>query len=91
MTRAAIEAQALAPIADGIWRPQLVGERQAFVCQRIFTNGELGGASLSRETYGARLQGPDGLRFSPLYIFGEADAQAQCDQLNRKEQSNAEG
>ena len=85
MTRAAIEAPAPAPVADGIWRPKFLEERQAFICHRFFRAGDRGTEVWEQtigETYGARLQAPEGSRFSALYIFGEADAQAQCDRLN---------
>ena len=64
--------------ADGVYRPRYLPERQAWICQRFRPADD----KLQVETYGARLVGPQGPRFSPLFLFSEADAQAQCDMLN---------
>lgn len=89
MPKTAIEAPAPAPVADGIWRPLFIEERQAYICHRrllqnpdaVLPEGKTIPRTL-RETYGARLNGPEGVRFSPMYLFQEGDAQAQCDRLN---------
>lgn len=79
-----LEAPAPAPKADGIWRPEWVEWRQTFVCSRhIAPDGKL-----TRETYGARMNGPEGARFSPLFLFRLEDAKAQCDGLNAKDEAN---
>ena len=84
MSRAAIEAPAPIPAADGIWRPAWIESRQAYVCERTFMADKLDeiDGKLTRETHGARMSGPHGERFSPLYVFRETDAKAQCDRLN---------
>ena len=64
--------------ADGLFRPRYLGERDAWICERYRAEGP----KLMVETWGARLDGPKGQRFSPLFIFNEADAQKQCDMLN---------
>lgn len=74
--------------ADGQFRPVYMGDRDAWICER-YTRQRPGAGdylgtdpTLVVETYGARLNGPDGQRFSPLFLFSEADAQKQCDVLN---------
>jgi len=64
--------------ADGIYRPRFLPERQSWICERYLRSD----GKLSVETYGARLNGPLGPRFSPLFLLNETDAQAQCDMLN---------
>ena len=73
--------------ADGLFRPRYLGERDAWICERYrkAENKEYGShatPAIVVETWGARLDGPKGQRFSPLFIFNEADAQKQCDMLN---------
>ena len=70
--------EAPAPVADNIWRPAYVESRKAHVCQRVI----VGRDGVARETYGARLSGPEGERFSPLFLFRREDAQSKCDELN---------
>lgn len=84
MSRAAIEAPAPAQVADGIWRPQFLEERQAYICARCVKLGQ----GTRHEVHGAHLDGPNGKRFSPFFIFQIGDAQDYCDGLNDMERAN---
>lgn len=61
--------------ADGQFRPVYMGDRDAWICQRMKADG----TTLLVETWGARLNGE---RFSPMFLFREEDAQKRCDVLN---------